>query len=140
MDSDQNDPAQSLKMLNGASNSVTQMGKETVRGTPATHYRIVIDYHKLLKNLSAQDRAAVAPVYRRAMQALGSSTLPMDVWVDDAGMVRRLSYQMHLAIPGSQLTTNSSLVMDYFDFGTPVDVQAPPAGQVTDVTSQVNAS
>src|SRR5262249_52367211 len=38
MDNDGNNPAQALNMLKGASNSVTLLGKETVRDTPATHY------------------------------------------------------------------------------------------------------
>jgi hypothetical protein len=140
MDDNQNNPAQALTLLNGASNSVTLVGKETVRDTPATHYRVVVDYKKLLNNLPAKDRAAIAPTIHTALQAMGGSTLPMDVWVDDDGMVRRLSYQMHMTLPNSQLTTDSSMVMDYFDFGAPVSVKAPPAGEVTDVTSRVNGS
>jgi hypothetical protein len=140
MDDNQNNPAQALTLLNGASNSVTLVGKETVRDTPATHYRVVVDYKKLLNNLPAKDRAAIAPTIHTALQAMGGSTLPMDVWVDDDGMVRRLSYQMHMTLPNSQLTTDSSIVMDYFDFGAPVSVKAPPAGEVTDVTSRVNGS
>jgi len=140
LDSDQGDPAQSLKMLYGASNSVTEIGRETVRDTPATHYRVIVNYTKLLKSLPARERAAIAPTIHRTMRALGGSTVPMDVWVDDDGMVRRLSYELHMTLPDSQLTTDATMVLDYFDFGAPVTVKAPPASQVTDVTDLFNAA
>lgn len=72
----------------------------------------------------------------------------MDVWLDEEGRMRRQQIDMTLkSAPGSteRSSTDASpspqrlrvrTVTDFTDFGTEVEADAPPAGQVTDLTGK----
>jgi hypothetical protein len=72
------------------------------------------------------------------------------VWLDAQGRVRQVAYQLILppatsspTDPGSTTGATSSsfsATIDFYDFGIPVDVTAPPADQVDNVTSQAVAA
>jgi hypothetical protein len=63
---------------------------------------------------------------------LGVRTLPVDVWLDARGLVRRL----HLVIGAEKTTIPAAmdLTVDFSAFGTPVDAAPPPDAQTLDVT------
>jgi hypothetical protein len=73
-------------------------------------------------------------------------TLPMQVWLDDEGRLRRQQVDMTVEAPASASATpdngaapqqlKMSTVMEFSDFGTDVDAEAPPAGQVADMTDE----
>jgi len=133
--SQQGDPSQTLDFLRGASDAVTRVGAEDVRGTPTTHYRAVVDLNK------AADRSPTArEAIKSTIKLLGSSTQPVDVWVDAQGRARRLKYTVDLSkskvaastpgVPGSVTFT-----LELFDFGVPVQAVVPPADQVVDLSA-----
>ncbi|MBV9285755.1 MAG: hypothetical protein JO176_14130 [Acidimicrobiia bacterium] len=127
------DPTQSLDYLRGASDSVSRVGTEDIRGTPTTHYRVVVDLDKA---------ADASPTARNAIKStsklLGSARQPMEVWVDTQGRVRQLKYTVDLSksktassvpsVPGTVTFT-----LNLFDFGVPVQAVVPPADQVADL-------
>jgi hypothetical protein len=125
------DPTQILQMLEDISNQVTRVGDEQVRGVHTTHYRAVVDLAK-----ASAKAGNTAQQIDRLKQMLGTSSYPVDIWIDDAGLPHRLQFQMPLP---KQLTQGSGVTdakmvatEDLYDFGTPVDVQAPPADQTVD--------
>ena len=129
------DPTQALDFLRGASDSVSRVGTEDVRGTSTTHYRAVVDLNKAA-DLSPTARDAI----KSTIKLLGSSTQPMDVWVDAQGRVRQLKYTVDLSkskvassvpsVPGTVTFT-----LNLFDFGVPVQAVVPPADQVADLSA-----
>ena len=71
-------------------------------------------------------------------QLVGSASIPAQVWVDDLGRLRKLSFRVDIA---STTAANSARVQpvtaatyQYYDFGVRIHVKAPPANQVTDVS------
>jgi hypothetical protein len=122
------DPQQWLQQLL-ASSDTQKLGTETVQGEQMTHYRTTVDPSKLTTNVPAAQRAAV----RKAMKQIGMSTIPVDVWVDDNGLLRRES----VSLTFGQGLQNASMKMtfDMHDFGEQVNVEVPPAGQVFDAMS-----
>ena len=72
------------------------------------------------------------------VEKLGASKLPVEVWLDDKNRVRRYAMDATVPVPedapempeGGEMRT--SIVAEYYDFGTPVDVQAPPPDQTTE--------
>ena len=64
-----------------------------------------------------------------AMRESVGSDLPVDVWIDGDGLLRRL--RMDLPFEGQHM----SMVMDLDEYGVDVAVEAPPADQVTDLSS-----
>lgn len=135
------DATAQLDMLRGVSNDVHEVGKEQVRGVATTHYQATVDLKKAEGTLTNPDAKAAM---QRSEQILGTSTFPIDVWVDAQGRTRRLNYQMDLSkvtVPnqgsGQKLNGQMKLSMELFDFGTPVNVTAPPADQTSDLSSLI---
>jgi hypothetical protein len=120
---DEIDPQQWLQELL-ASGEAQNVGTDTVQGESMTHYHANIDPSKL-SQVPADERAQV----QADLQKLGLTTIPVDVWVDDQGMVRQ--EKMDLTVDG----TETSLTTSLSDFGTAGTVTAPPADDVFDATS-----
>ncbi|MGX5207304.1 hypothetical protein ACWKT3_01150 [Streptomyces violaceus] len=134
-DQSMSDPAQSAAYAKGITDKdVTKKGTATIDGVETTRYRVSVDVAKLPNGDTL--RQQVGP------------TLPMDVWLDEQGRMRRQQFDMTLqAAPTSteRSSTDASsspqkvkvrTLMEFTDFGTEVEADAPPAGQVTDMTGQ----
>lgn len=132
----QQDPAQTLQYLRAASSGVKENGSATVRGVETTRYVGRLDFRKALdaglERLPAAERERARQGMQRMLGRPGSKGVPFEVFVDDDGLLRRLTLDMSMEAMGQPLSTKLS--MDYFDFGVDVDVQAPPARDVTDAT------
>ena len=124
------DPTQMLQTLENESDSLQNLGAATVRGVPTVHYHAVIDLAKAARNAPAAMRAAVQKSDARLIAMLGTHRMPMDVWIGQDQLVRRLAYHMSLPIASTGQTMAMDVQLDMFDFGVPVHVTAPPAGQV----------
>ena len=135
-----NDPTQMLQTLENESDSLQNLGAATVRGVPTVHYHAVIDLAKAAKNAPASMRAAVQKSDARLVAMLGTHRMPMDVWIGQDQLVRRLAYHMSLPIASTGQTMRMAIQLDMFDFGVPVHVTAPPAGQVAELPAAAMAA
>ncbi|HWC81900.1 MAG TPA: hypothetical protein VG756_18270 [Pseudonocardiaceae bacterium] len=140
------DPADALNYLRGASDDVRTIGPDTVDNTPTTHYAMTLDLNKALANSSPQSQQSA----KNLEQQLGGSTLPADVWIDQQGRLRKISFSKAVKPQAAPATTTSgasgappktptsiAFTETLSDFGTPVSVAAPTAEQTTDITSKV---
>ncbi|MER7481850.1 hypothetical protein ABTX60_30180 [Streptomyces sp. NPDC126510] len=131
-DGSMSDPARSAAYAKAITDKdVTEKGKVTVNGVQTTRYRVSVDVADLPNGDTL--RKQVGP------------TLPMDVWLDDEGRMRRQQIDMTVKTPEAKQSSGSSsapgkvtvrTVMDFTDFGTEVEADEPPAGQVTDMTGK----
>jgi len=131
----QSDPSQFLAYLETVSNGVKKVGTDSIRGVDTTHYEATLDLAKAI------DRADVPESLRddlgEIVQKHGVSfTMPADVWVDNDGLARRVQLKLDLAqMAGTDRETGlpvMTMSMDFYDFGVPVHVEAPPADEVTE--------
>lgn len=129
-------PSQELDMLRGAG-QVTTVGSETIRGVATTRYHAVIDLNRYPSAVASSLRAAATRSAALLERVTGQSTLPADVWVDRDGRVRRV--QLALTACSSVGTVAATASMDFYDFARQPAVTAPPASQVTDITSTLAA-
>lgn len=135
----QQDPAQSLQLLRAASSDVKEVGHANVRGVPTTRYAGKMDFRKALDagldrlELPQAEREKARGEIQKMLEQLGSASLPFEVFVDGDGLLRRMTMYMSMKIQSERMSMRMS--MDYFDFGVKVDVEAPPAADVTDVSS-----
>ena len=97
-------PDQLLGMLIEASEKIETLGNEEIRGVSTKHHRAHIDMKKL------GDDARDLP-----------DKLVIDAWIDKGGLVRRLR------LPDSDTSTT---MIDLYDFGVEVDVEAPGAEEI----------
>jgi hypothetical protein len=120
-------PSQGLEYLQATSGDVQKIGDDTVGGAHATHYVTTIDYVKY----AAEKLANAKPELREKIAALGK--VPADVWIDDSDRV----VKTHFAIDGSAVGgpgRSVELTLQITGFDVPVDVVAPPADEVIDVS------
>jgi hypothetical protein len=134
----QQDPAQTLQYLRAASSGVEEDGSATVRGVETTRYTGRLDFGKALAagieklELSPAERQRARQGMKWMLDQLGPNGVPFEVFVDDDGLLRRMTMHMNMTVEGEQMSMKMS--MDYFDFGVDVNVQAPPASDVYDAT------
>ncbi|OMI87478.1 hypothetical protein BSZ07_24965 [Streptomyces sp. M1013] len=127
------DPAQTAAYAKAITDKdVKKVGTEKVDGADTTHYKVSVDVSKL-------------PGGDQMSKQLGP-TLPMQVWLDDEGRLRKQQIDMTVKAPASASAKpdagaspqqlNMTTVMHFSDFGTEVNAEPPPTGQVTDMTDQ----
>jgi hypothetical protein len=133
------DPAAFLDYLRGAGAEVNEIGHEEVRGVDTTHLSTTITLRKAVDSAPEAERARI----EEAVAKLGASAdelldtpIPVDVFIDGDGLVRRL--HLVISMPVGAQPLDGDIQMDFFDFGTAVSVDAPPADQVTDISSQLS--
>ncbi len=129
-----NDPAETAGFAKGVTDKdVKKIGTEKVDGTNTTRYRVTIDIDKLA---GPGDRAKAEQLKKQ----LGP-TLPMDVWLDDDGRIRRQQMDMRMKAPdgsgaGGPQKADVRTVIEYSDFGTELEADPPAAGQTADMTGK----
>jgi hypothetical protein len=134
----QQDPTQTLQYLRAASTGVEEAGTATVRGVETTRYTGRLDFRKALDagieklELTPAERQRARQGMQSMLEQLGGEGVPFEVFVDEDGLLRRMTMHMNMAIEAEQVSMKMS--MDYFDFGVDVNVHAPPARDVFDAT------
>ena len=100
-------PDRLLALLTEWSENVEPAGEDTVRGTKTKHYRAQLDKARL------RDR------YDPKLE----DDLVADVWVDEAGLARRV----RVPLGGKE---DPAYLVDIYDFGVDVDVELPPSDEI----------
>jgi hypothetical protein len=115
-----NDPLWPLDALFGANGDVVEIGSEAVRGVPATHYRLTVD-------LARADAALPAGVSVPAGPYRSLRALPAEVWLDAAGLARRISVKSEpTAVADAQVWS----IVELWDFGVAADITPPGPDEI----------
>lgn len=128
------DPRDIFGFLKAVSGSIESVGTEEVRGVETSHYRATLDPAKLTELVPAEQRKALGGVDEAARQA-GLTELPLDVWIDEDQRIRKLSIDLDTKMPGSDESVRASFVVELYDYGTPLELELPPADQVADAST-----
>jgi hypothetical protein len=112
------DPSELLRTFQEAGGEPQRLGEKDVRGVPTEGYRLQLDLARLVERAPEEHRKAL----RAELEGRTEKTLPVDVWIDDAGRARRFVIELE-DVPAT---------IDFFDFGVDADVQAPPQDEVFD--------
>lgn len=123
-------PSQMLEMLRGIAGEVEEKGTEDVRGVSTTRYGAVLDFEEVLANIPQEQREQMEAQLDQ-IGGMGLESVPVDVWVGDDGLPRRLQMAFDgmgeaLGVPGS-----ATMTLELFDWGQPIDIEVPPADEVT---------
>lgn len=126
------DPAQSAGYLKAVSDKdVTKAGTEKIGGADTTRYKVNVDVAKL----AAQEGTDPAKLEKQ----LGK-TLPVNVWLDSAGRIRREQIDMKVNSAEGGAAAKVSTVIEFSDFGANADVQAPAAEDTSDMTGKATGA
>lgn len=125
---------------------VEASGETEIGGVSTTHYVGSIDLARVLESFSDVVGGDVDAGTKEQLEAaveqfrsLGiDEKIPFEIWIDDEGLPRRQRITMDFGdlVPGAG-DANMEMVVDYSDFGEPVDVDVPRPSEVTDVTEQL---
>ena len=115
------DPEVMFKALE-APKKLELVGTEDVDGVAANHYRITLDPAKYV---DAMDFPA-------AMGDMLPKELVTEMWVDADHLPRKFSQTMQISAVGGGKPTTSTSEGTYSDFGTDVEIEAPPSSEVTE--------
>jgi len=126
-------PGSSAELLKAIGDSVKKVGTEPIRGVTTTHYSGTVT----VADAAAKLKGGIASLGLKKLQDSGVTEIPVEVYLDDQGRLRRLTENVTVVIKGvaAQVATR----MDFYDFGTKVDVQTPPADQVKDGSALLKA-
>ena len=128
----QGDPSQALDYLR-ATGSVEEVGTEEIGGVETTHYQGSIMLDSVVEQVPAEQQEAVRKAIEKLKKQTGLTEIPVDVWVDGDGLLRRMSltYTAKVPVGGETQDASSTVTMEFSDYGIEVDVEAPPADEVT---------
>ncbi len=118
-----------LEGLARLGNQVEDLGREEVRSEPTTHLRVDARLDRLVE---------VVPVgFRSSLEAIGAAgveTVPIEAWIGDDGLPRRVRTELTVS------AASSVSVLELFDFGAELDVAVPSPEETfvqEDVTTAV---
>jgi hypothetical protein len=119
-------PSDSLALLR-SSGEFSEVGTETEDGVETTHYEGTVDLQK-----AAAARGVGAEALQHLLDLGAPAQYPADVWIDKDGYVRQ--YKTHYGMTTGGKSMSVSMTMGMSDYGTPVEVSAPPSDEVFDAT------
>lgn len=124
------DPVEFVEFLSAAGRDVEVLGEEEVRGVATTHYRATIAVDELPRAVDPEARAEVE-AYARRLRQMGVEQIPLETWVDEEGVARRVSVEYaNMQANGREASVAFSL--ELFDLGAAVSIDLPPKSQVSD--------
>ncbi|MBO8191401.1 hypothetical protein ITI46_06810 [Streptomyces oryzae] len=122
-----NNPARSVQLVL-ASGKVKALGTETVRGKKTTHYSGTISVSELTrmqsKDLSEEDLQSLEQQFKQQ----GLKKEKIDLWIDENDLL----VKKHEVAKSTDGATGVDATNYYSDYGTPVNVTAPPVGETSD--------
>jgi hypothetical protein len=142
------EPAAILKGLEAVTSGVTGTENVERNGVNTTHYETKLKFSDFMKKAAKGDDAG--GLAQGFLEFFTPLVLPLDVWVDDDGRVVEFNLTMDLSAiinafdelddsDDSTSTTVSTkeptmtVILKLSDYGTEVNVEAPPAAEVSEL-------
>jgi hypothetical protein len=129
------DPTDQLAVLESVSGGVGVVGREQIRGDATTHYFANISFDKEAELLRAVGEGENADMVDEVADLSVTDGIPINVWIDTRGLVRRLTFTIVVDQGGGSGAINMS--MDFFGFGSKPKIEVPPADQVYEGSPQM---
>ncbi|CAN5535186.1 hypothetical protein BH10ACT11_BH10ACT11_12300 [soil metagenome] len=127
------DPAEQFQQLQAVSPDARSVGQEKVGGVITTHYAATVDLNRQVDLLRDQGEDEAADQLEKVIDANGQSSTPVDVWIDQKGLIRRMDMTIPfgaVAGPGASI----SMSMELTHFWAEPKIDLPPESDVFDAT------
>jgi|GEM_PF-3463854 len=140
-------PNQYLQYLNAAGADVEKVGSEEINGVETTHYKSVLTKEMLQKQFESEEwkqyyteQGLSEEDFEKFKRAYleGLSNTPVDLWVDEDDLPVRMKISTEINASGltgaadsdGDSRVSSIFTIDFSDWGTDLDIQAPPEDQI----------
>ena len=128
------DPREALDALEAVSGGLEAVGREEVRGVETTHYRTTIDPAKIPGEAAAAGASGdLLAGLTGALKQVQLAEIPVDVWVDDDGLLRKYTLSLDLEQSGQKIAM--ALRLELFDYGAAVELDLPDPADVADIAT-----
>jgi hypothetical protein len=130
-------PGQYLGFLHAASgNSVKNLGQQTVEGVQTTHYRADVSLSKVPDAVPPDERQAAQQFVAAIQKQSSVAAMPVDVWIDQSDLVRRLKLTINGTVQGHQMSM--LITEDLSDYGPQPAPKVPSPGETTNLLSLIH--
>jgi hypothetical protein len=128
-----------LAMLKSVGGGAERVGQETVRGHLTTHYKGTVELSRVA-DLTREGGETELSEEVEALAEKEPAPIPVDVWIDEKGLVRQVEMVQQLPASGSDdITGSMDLRMQFFAFGHRAHIKLPPKREVFDYTPALRA-
>jgi hypothetical protein len=133
-------PQENLAVLSNAATGAEEGDTEDVRGESTTRYDLTVDLERAADDLEDGNETA-----QQLAQQSGVTELGMQVWIDDADLIRRIAYTLDLSqaevdadeVEGAEVEAEPegsvTITIEYFDFGATLDITLPDDDAIVDI-------
>jgi hypothetical protein len=130
-----NDPRKILDYLRAVSGEIETVGTEELRGVATSHYRATIDLRRYGKLVPAAEREELKTMLGEIVEQSGIGDIPVNVWVDESGLVRKLEVAFSATQPGTTESASVSMTFELYDYGKEIEIEVPAASDVVDAAT-----
>ncbi len=122
------DPTQMLSFLSSVG-TVTSLGSSVINGVSAKGYSVTVDLSKVGQ---AGTNSLVG-----TMRCVGTTTIPMKIWIDSQGRAVQVAFVWNLALPSGAASMHEVInaTFSFSEFGEPVSITPPSASDVQPLSS-----
>jgi len=129
------DPRELLDIMGSATGEIETVGMDELRGVETTHYRTILDSSDLGTYTLGDDGDQSSSLAGQLAAQAGLSEIPVDIWLDANGLVRKLTMAFSATQPGTSETSEISMSFELWDYGEAVEIELPPASEVVDASA-----
>ncbi len=121
---------EALGPFTAAEADIVEVGNETVRGIDTVHYRADVRYKQYYESLSDEEKAAFDEQFDMGDVAVDS--VPVDLWIDDAGHIVRMRYSMSdpAMFNDNEGIESVDMTIESYDFGVDIAITPPAADKI----------
>jgi hypothetical protein len=130
-----NDPAAALRVLAQNGNTATDLGPSTINGVNVEGYAVTISPAAIKAELA---NANLPAWLQQAAKSVSNPNIGYKVYVDGSDQLARLTTDLSETVTG--LTVHEAITMDFTNYGTAVNIAAPPSGEVASFQSFLQAA
>lgn len=123
------DPREFVMFVDAIAADAEAVGEEEVRNARTTHFRGTVEVEELSEWARPGDRAQMES-YASRLRAAGLQTFPLDVWLGEDGVIRRLRSTYNGFSTGATKLSITTTV-EFYDFGTEKAILRPRPSEVT---------
>lgn len=123
------DPSQIVELLRGTGDDLTEEGREDVRGVATTHYSVLVDLAQAFESVPAEQRSVLEAQIEGF--DIAAEQIPVDVWVDDEGLVRRFKLDLSELVGAVAAGDSAVMTIEMFDYGADIDIEVPALEDTT---------
>jgi hypothetical protein len=112
-----------------------ETGRRTIDGEPTTRYTATVDIRRYPETVEEDRREAAQRTVDFLIEAWGSPTHRVHVWIDEDGLIRR--EEMTYSFMESGQTAKTRVVLDFMEVGTPQEIELPDDDEVRDISDEL---